>query len=90
MAPRSQRMSSRVASNGEIVIRLTAHGSGRHHYALRADNLRVRGGAREIVLRDGVPTTLEWTARRVIDGAPWTAVVMQDGDVSRRRELFTP
>lgn len=88
-------LSSRVASNGEVVLRLTAQGSGRHHYALRADNLRVRGGARELVprelvLRDGVPSTLEWTARRVIGGAPWTAVVIQDGDVSRRRELFTP
>ncbi|MCC6242941.1 MAG: glycoside hydrolase family 9 protein [Gemmatimonadaceae bacterium] len=83
---------SRVAANGDIVLRLTARGAGSHRYTLRSDNLRVRGGAaaldRTLVLRNGVETTVEWTARRIEGNAPWTAVVVQDGDVDRRREQF--
>ena len=86
-------LTSRVAANGDIVVRLSARGDGVHRYTLRTDNLRVRGSAaaldRTVTLRGGAVTTLEWTARRAQAGAPWTAVVVQDGDATRRREQFT-
>ena len=80
---------SRLSRNGEITIRLTATGAGEHTFELRVDNL---GGAesRTVRLRAGRPSTTEWKLRPVSRGVPWVAVVVPDGDLSRRRELFGP
>ncbi len=71
-----------------VVLRLTTRNPGAHRYTLRADNLRVDGAPRAVTVRAGQPATVEWTARRVRSDAPWTAVVVEDGNVTRRRELF--
>lgn len=81
-------LSSSTARNGEITIRLVASGTGTHTYALRTDNLRAKALARTVTLRPGVSTTVSWKARRQRTDAPWTAVVVEDGQVERRRELF--
>lgn len=77
-----------TAADGEVTIRLTARGSGTHRYALRTDNLRGPAPERTVTLRAGEPATVEWKVRRTNADAPWAAVVVQDGDVTRRRELF--
>ena len=74
--------------DGEVTIRLTATGSGTHVYSLRADNLWVGGATRRVALRPGRPTTVEWKARRLRADAPWTAVVVEDGNAARRREAI--
>ena len=76
------------AGDGEVTLRLTARGTGTHAYALRVDNLRPSPPARSVTLRDGRPATIEWRARRVRPDAPWVAVVVEDGDATRRREAF--
>jgi hypothetical protein len=81
-------MTSTTAANGEITIRLTSRTTGAHRYALRTTNLRVVGGSRTVTVRDGQPATIEWKARRAAADSPWTAVAIEDGDVTRRRELF--
>ena len=83
-------LTSTTAANGEVTIRLAATGSGTHTYALRTDNLRVGSATRTVTLRAGRPTIVEWRARPADATAPWTAVVVEDGDVTRRREVFTP
>ena len=80
-------LSSSVAPNGEVAIRLTARGEGRHAFALRAENLAVRDPARTVTLRAGRPATIEWRGRPAAAEAPWFAVVVPDGDVARRREV---
>jgi hypothetical protein len=75
-------------AGGEVTIRLTTDAPGTHVYALRSENLRVAGAARTVTSRPGRPATIEWRARRLSADAPWTAVVVEDGDVTRRRELF--
>ncbi len=85
-------LSGTTAANGEITIRLTATGSGTHTYALRTDNVRLRSAlrtlTRSLTLRPGAPATLEWKGRRELTDAPITVVVVEDGVVARRRELF--
>ncbi|MBL0170479.1 MAG: glycoside hydrolase family 9 protein [Gemmatimonadaceae bacterium] len=81
-------LSSTTAANGRITIRVTASGVGSHRFTLRADNLRVPSPMRTIALQAGVPTTVEWTAQRIGANAPWTVVVVEDGQIAQRRELF--
>ena len=76
------------ASNGLVRLRLIAHGSGSHTFALRADNLAVTNPERRTSLRAGHVTVLEWTARISDREAPWTAVAIVDGDSRHRREAF--
>ena len=77
-----------TADNGEITIRLTAHGTGSATYALRTDNLRGATPARTVTFRAGEPATIEWKVRRARADAPWVAVVIENGDASRRREVY--
>jgi hypothetical protein len=86
--PSDFTLATTSADADRVVLRVTTRHAGAHRYALRADNLRVDGAPRAVTVRAGQPATLEWTARRVRSDAPWTAVVIEDGDVDRRRELF--
>ncbi|MEK7407714.1 MAG: hypothetical protein AAB225_21765 [Acidobacteriota bacterium] len=76
-------------ANGEVTIRLTATGSGRHTFTIRADNLAVDQPEKELVLREGTPGSLVWKARMNSLGAPWVAVVVPDGDLGQRREAIS-
>jgi hypothetical protein len=90
LAPPGFAMTSTTAANGEITVRLTSRSPGAHTYALRATNLRVAPAAKSVSVREGQPATVEWKARRVASDAPWTVVAIEDGKVTRRRELFGP
>jgi hypothetical protein len=74
-------------SKRRLTIRLTASGEGRHTFAIRAENLDIGRPSRTVMLRPGRPVTVEWKARPESADAPWVAVVVPDGDVSRRREV---
>jgi hypothetical protein len=80
-------VSAVTADNGAVTISLRAHGSGRHEFVLRSDNLSVTQPAKRIDLRNGQPGTLTWTARLTNRHAPWVAVVVPDRDVANRREV---
>ena len=81
---------STVARDGWITIRAVAPPDGLHQYTLRSDNLRVAGAARQRPARGGQPAITEWRARVVDPAASWYAVVVEDGDVTRRREVHGP
>jgi hypothetical protein len=76
------------APNGAVTIRLTATGEGIHMFVLRSQNLAVERPTRSVTLQRGRPTTIEWKARRVAVDSSWFAVVIPDGDVSRRHEAM--
>jgi hypothetical protein len=81
------RLSASTTATGDVVLRLKVTGSGRHTFAVRAENLVVSGSPRAVTLVAGRPTTLEWTARPVSADTPYIAVAVMDGDVSRRRDV---
>ena len=74
----------------EITIRLTTTNPGLHQYALRTENLRIVSPMRWVASGDAAPRVAEWKGRRVAADAPWMVVAIEDGVVSRRRELFVP
>jgi hypothetical protein len=76
-----------TAPNGRITIRLTMTGAGAHTFALRAENLALSNATRTVASTSGRPATVEWTTRARSPAEPWIAVVVPDGDLSRRREV---
>ena len=75
-----------TAPNGDVTVRVTATGEGTHTFSVRVENLVVERPSRSVTLQPGRPMTFEWRARRVARDLPWVAVVIPNGDVSRRRE----
>jgi hypothetical protein len=77
-----------ASATGEVVIQAMTRGSGLHHLKLRADNLTLAGDEREVALKGEGTVTVEWRCRIADRDSPWVAVVVPDGDLSRRRELM--
>jgi hypothetical protein len=77
-----------TAANGEVTVRLTATGAGRRVFELRTENLVVDRPVRAAAVRAGTPVTVEWKGRLKDVGQSWVAVVVPDGNASRRREVF--
>jgi hypothetical protein len=82
------QVSASTAPNGDVTLRLTTTGVGKHTFAVRADNLDVGTAPKTATLRAGSHITLEWKTRPMSADAPWVAVVIADGDVTRRREVL--
>jgi hypothetical protein len=80
-------VSSSVAK-GVVTFRLTGQAPGVKTVALRGDNLVVDRPARTIARRPDGSVVVEWKARVVAPEEGWVAVVVPDGDVSRRREVM--
>jgi hypothetical protein len=78
--------------NGEIEIRLSASGSGRHRFELRSENLDVDSAHHELILQPGTKSNFTWKARSKSAHRPWVAVLVPDDDVSQSRDLvgFNP
>ncbi|MBA3672353.1 MAG: glycoside hydrolase family 9 protein [Gemmatimonadaceae bacterium] len=77
-----------TAPSGEIVIRLTMSRAGARWFELRSENLVLDRAVKSVETRDGGPAIVEWKARPASADAPWVAVVVADGNVTQRRELF--
>jgi hypothetical protein len=81
-------LNSETSSDGGITLQLTATGTGRQRFALRAHNLTVDSPNRELDLEPGRHSHLIWKTSVKSSSAPWVAVVIPNNDVSRRKELY--
>jgi len=81
-------VSARTDSQGQVVIKVSAQGSGRHRFVLRAENLAISGQAKEVTLAAGEVQAIEWRAAMTVVDAPWVAMVVPDDDLLQRREAF--
>jgi len=82
------RSAAATTSDGEVTIDLTAFGEGMHTFALRADNLAIAEAEKTRTLRTGQAAKVQWKGRMRATDAPWIAVVIPDGELLQRRELF--
>jgi hypothetical protein len=79
---------SEIQTSGEITLRVSATGTGRHSFSLRADNLKLAEAPEQTIqLVSGKSATLVWRAHVVSPDTPWVAVVIPDNLLSNRREL---
>ena len=77
-----------TAANGEVTVRLTSSRADARTFELRSENLVIDRPLRSVSVRTGAPVTIEWKGKPKASSVPWVAVVIPDGDVSRRREVF--
>ncbi|MFT3701155.1 MAG: hypothetical protein QM802_02235 [Agriterribacter sp.] len=74
-------------TKNEITITVKAKGEGNHHFTIRTDNLKLTGNAKQLVLKPGVETVLQWKATIAANDEPWVAVVFPDNNLSQRKEI---
>jgi hypothetical protein len=86
-SPPAFELAARKSANGEITLRLTSTRPGVHRYTLRADNVKGALGEKRLGAQNGTRGSAEWKVRAVVADAAWTVVVIEDGDVTRRREV---
>ena len=74
--------------DGRATITITARGQGTHRFSLRTDNLDVSEQSREVDLKPGSPAEIVWDGKLASTDGPWIAVVVPDGRLDRKTEVF--
>jgi hypothetical protein len=81
-------VSSQTAARNDITVRVSAKGAGDHSFSIRSDNLVLSQPAvQNIHLGSGTTQEVVWRARVVSPETPWVALVIPDGDLSKRAEV---
>jgi Glycosyl hydrolase family 9 len=81
-------LTAETEASGDVVLRVTAHGSGRHTFALRVDNLGLTEAAGQTVMLTSEKSgSAAWHAHILSADTPWVAVVIADNAVANRREV---
>jgi hypothetical protein len=80
-------VSKTVLPKGDIIIKITAHGSGGHHFSIRTDNLAVPIASKALNLKAGNPGSFEWHGHITSINTPWVAVIVPDDNLSERQEI---
>jgi hypothetical protein len=74
--------------SNDIVLRVSAHGAGRHTFSIRADNLELHDPEQKTLeLQSGTAGDVVWNAHITSAQTPWVAVVIPDDALSHRREI---
>ena len=82
------KVTAEIEASGDIVLRVSARGVGRHKFSIRADNLEIKDAEQKAVeLSSEKAGEVVWHARVISPETPWVAVLIPDYAVSRRREI---
>ena len=82
------KVSFDASEHNEIVIHARAAGAGDHSFSIRSDNLVLSGPLTQNVhLSGGTQKETVWHARVVSTETPWVALVIPDGELSKRAEV---
>jgi hypothetical protein len=79
---------SKLSSDaGNVRIRLTAQGDGVHRFSIRTENLRLADARKDLQLKPGRASYLEFLGTIASLNTPWLAVVIADENPTIRKEL---
>jgi hypothetical protein len=82
------KVSFDATGHNEIVIRALANGAGDHTFSIRSDNLVLSGAmTQNIHLSRGTQKEVIWHAKVISTETPWVALVIPDGELSKRAEI---
>jgi hypothetical protein len=74
--------------HNEILVRVSAEGSGHHEFSIRTDNLSLQEPSDlNVDLTAGSVHQAVWHAHVLSADTPWVAVVIPDGALANRREV---
>lgn len=72
----------------EVIIRVKALGSGSHSFKVRAYNLTIKSGVKQVNLRTGREEILEWRGKINSPDEQWVVVIVPDNDLTSHKELI--
>ena len=82
------KVTTEARSSGDVAIRVSARGAGRHLFSLRSDNLVVQDEEHQTVeLKPEHSREVIWHAHIASAETPWVAVVIPDDRLSDRMEV---
>ena len=82
------KVSFDAGAHNEITIRALATGAGDHTFSMRSDNLVLSGATTQnLHLLGETQKEVVWHARIVSAETPWVALVIPDGELSKRVEI---
>ncbi len=79
--------SSASPAAGDLALRVSARGAGRHAFTLRTSNLAATETTKEVDLRPGQGASVVWHAHVEDASTPWVAVIIADGQMDTKQEL---
>ncbi len=77
-----------TSTNNTVIIRLEAMGIGSHRFDVRAHNLEIKPWPQVLNLVSDNSSVVQWTGKVIDPKEPWVAVVIPDGNLERRQEIF--
>src|ERR1700761_6550256 len=81
-------VTTETAASGDLVLRVTARGTGQHTFSIRADNLETREAPQQsALLTSEKDSSVAWHAHVLSRDTPWVAVVIADNELVNRLEL---
>jgi hypothetical protein len=81
-------VSKQSSAKGDVTITARIQGRGSHKFSVRSSNLTVKESAKQVVLKSGKLTTLQWHGIIKSVDEPWVAVISADNDLTNRVELI--
>jgi len=69
-----------TVSGLQVLIRVTARGAGRHRIKILADGLNFSVTEKDVLLKPGIASVLEFRGNTLSSIIPWVALVTVDGD----------
>ena len=76
------------SAKGDVTITARVQGNGNHKLDFRTSNLTIRNSARQVSLKPGEKITFKWNGKINSADEPWVAVIIQDNDLTKRKELM--
>jgi hypothetical protein len=83
----SYEVSKTVSADGQVTIKIKTQGNGSHHFNIRTDNLTLTATPKQINLKAGTTTNVEWQGRITSSNTPWVAVIVPDNNMAQRKEI---
>jgi hypothetical protein len=79
-------VTKQVSADGDVNIKLTTQGNGKHTFTIRTDNISLSSTAKKLEL-SGTPESFEWHGHVTAKDEPWVAVIVPDDNLSARKEV---
>jgi hypothetical protein len=81
-------VTTETEASGDVALRITARGTGRHTFSLRVDNLELKESPQQTAtLTAEKADNVTWHAHVLSLDTPWVAVVIADNALADRREV---
>ena len=81
-------VSAETETSGDLILRVTARGTGQHTFSIRADNLETKEMPQQsAMLISEKESSVTWHAHVLSPDTPWVIIVIADNTLANQREV---